>query len=110
MPTEGDQPAATGSRCDLHFAWAPPSGRVKVTYRAEVLEYQAEGDRYICRLAEIVSIERNGSGEAVTDETLRGLLGKCVRVPREALDGMVLPLKMATLSGGLARPYFFNIE
>ena len=116
---------------DLHFAWSPPSGRVKAAYRAEVIEYQAEGDRYVCRLVELVAVERSsvrvpqggfardadsehspasGLGEEVSEETLRGLIGKYVRVPGEALNGMVLPLKMATLTGGLARAYFYDAE
>ena len=92
----------------IHFAWSPPSGRVKAAYRVDVLEYQAKGDRYICRLVELASVERSGSGDEVNDERLRGLLGKCVRVPGEGLNGMVLPLKMATLDGTLSRPYFFD--
>ena len=116
---------------NLHFAWSPPSGRVKAAYRAEVIEYQAEGDRYVCRLVELIAIERGGArvpqggftrdaglehvqksrpGEEVSDDILRGLIGKRVRVPGEALSGMVLPLKMATLTGGLARPYFYDAE
>jgi len=95
---------------DLHFAWSPPSGRVKAAYRAEVIEYQTEGDRYVCRLAELVAVDRSGPSEEVSDEMLRGLIGKRVRVPGEALSGMVLPLKMATLTGGLARAYFYDAE
>ncbi|HLF28627.1 MAG TPA: hypothetical protein VJG32_20025 [Anaerolineae bacterium] len=95
---------------ELHFAWSPPSGQVQATYRAEMLAYQAVGDRYVCRLVELLVVERTGSSAEVSDETLRGLIGKCVRAPAEALDGIVLPLKLATLTGGLARPYFFNAE
>lgn len=91
---------------ELRFVWSPPSGRVKATYRAEVMVFQAKGDRYLCRLAELIAVER--SGDEPGDETLRGLIGKYVRVPREALDGIALPLKMATLTGALARPYFFD--
>ena len=94
----------------IRFAWSPPAGRVKAAYRAEVREYLADGDRYVCQLAELVAVERSGSSEDVSDEALRGLVGKCVRVPREALSGMTLPLKMATLTGSLAHPYFFSAE
>ncbi len=94
----------------LRFAWSPPAGWVTAAFRAEALEYQSAGDRYICRLVELVTVERKGSPSGVSDETLRGLTGKCVRVPGEALNGMTLPLKMSTLTGGLAQPYFFDTE
>jgi len=95
----------------LHFAWSPPGGRVKANYRAEVVRYEVEGDRYICRLTDLVEVDRSGATDAITDPMLRGLTGKYARVPREALmTQMLLPLKVATLTGGLRRPYFFNLE
>jgi hypothetical protein len=95
----------------LHFAWSPPGGRVKANYRAEVRRYEAEGDRYVCRLIDLVEVDRSGATDAITDPMLRGLTGKYARVPREALmTQMLLPLKVATLTGGLRRPYFFNLE
>ena len=94
---------------DLHFAWSPSSGRVKATYRAEVIRHEPEGQRDVCRLIELVEIQRTGSGDEITDEMLRGLIGKCVRVPHEALGSdVILPLKVTTLTGGLRRPYFFD--
>jgi hypothetical protein len=90
----------------LHFAWSSSSGRVKAAYRAEVLNDQSDDDRFVCRLSELLAVER--AGDTPGDEALRGLIGKHVRVPREALDGTTLPLKMATLTGGLSRPYFFD--
>jgi len=75
-------------------------------YRAEVIEYQPAGDRYVCRLSELLSIERTDAGDEPGEDALRGLIGKVVRVPPEALHGTTLPLKMATLTGGLRRPYF----
>ena len=81
---------------------------MRATFRAEVIQYEVDGDRYVCRLMELVAVERSGSSQAVSDERLRNLVGKYVRVPGEALNGAVLPLKMSTLSGGLARPYFFD--
>ena len=94
---------------DLHFAWSPPSGRIKATYRAEVIRYEPEGHRDVCRLIELVGIQRAGPADEITDEMLRGLVGKCARVPHEALDSdVILPLKVSTLTGGLRRPYFFD--
>ena len=94
----------------LSFAWSSPSGRVKAVYRAEVLRREVESDRCVCRLLELVGVERSGSSEEVSDAALRALIDKCVRVPGEALNGLTLPLKMATLTGGLTRPYFFDEE
>jgi hypothetical protein len=92
---------------ELHFAWSSPWGRVTATYRAAVLRDEAAGDRYVCRLTELAGVERSAP-EAIDEDILRGLIGKCVRVPRQALNGITLPLKMSTLTGGLTRPYFFD--
>jgi hypothetical protein len=62
----------------------------------------------VCRLVELLLVDRSQPDEIVSDDALRGLIGKCVRVPREALNGSILALKIATLTGGLARPYFFD--
>jgi hypothetical protein len=94
----------------LRFAWSPAPERIRATYRAEVIQYEVDGDRYVCRLMELFTVERSGSGQAVSDERLRDLVGKYVRVPGEALNGDVLPLKMSTLTGDLARPYFFDTK
>jgi len=51
----------------------------------------------VCRLVELISVERSQPDEVVSDDALRSLIGKCVRAPREALNGSVL-----------ARPYFFD--
>ena len=92
----------------LRFGWSPSSGRVKATYRAEVIAHIVESERYLCRLVEMTGVERRGASDEVDDGVLRALIGKYVRVPREALDGLVLPLKMATLTETLVHPYFFD--
>jgi len=92
----------------IRFAWSTASSRIQATYRIQVLRYEAGGDRCVCRLVELISVDRNQPDEAVSDEILRSLVGKCVRVPSEALNGTTLLLKVATLTGGLARPYFFD--
>jgi len=106
------RPGAPNSETDrvmVRFAWSPPSGRVMAAYRAEVIRHEPEGRREVCRLIELVEIQRDGSGSEISDDVLRGLIGQCARVPREALSrDMILPLKIATLTGGLRRPYFFN--
>jgi hypothetical protein len=92
----------------LRFGWSPDAGRVRATYRAEVLAHLVESERVVCRLIELTGVERWGANDAVNDQVLRGLIGKQVRVPREALDGLVLPLKMSTLTETRANPYFFD--
>jgi hypothetical protein len=79
------------------------------SYRAEVIRYEPEGRRDVCRLSELVDVTRAGSGEEISDAMLRGLIGKLARVPHEALNSdLILPLKITTLTGGLRRPYFFD--
>jgi hypothetical protein len=92
----------------IRFAWSAASGHVQATYRIDVLRYEPGGDRTVCRLVELISVERSQPDEGVSDDALCGLIGKCVRAPREALNGPILALKMTTLTGGLARPYFFD--
>jgi hypothetical protein len=93
---------------DVHFSWSPSTGRVKATYRAEIERHEPEGNRYLCKLIELVETSGLQSGSELTLEILHGLVGKHLRVPQPALDGVVLPLKMSTLTGGLRRPYFFD--
>jgi hypothetical protein len=102
---------------DLHFAWSPPTGLVRATYRAEVERYEPKGDRFQCKLLELIqageqqSHHKTGivpSGSELTRDMLDHLVGQHVLVPREALNGLTLRLKMTTLTGGLKRPYFFN--
>ncbi len=101
MPEQGDQTT-------LRFAWSPSTGMVRATYRAEVESYEPRGDRFQCRLLELVKASGVHAGSELTQELLDGLVGKHVLVPREGLNGLVLRLKMTTLTGGLKHPYFFD--
>ncbi len=102
MPEQGDQTA-------LRFAWSPPSaGMVRATYRVEVESYEPRGDRFQCKLLELVEASEIQSGSELTQEMLDRLVGQHVLVPREGLNGLILRLKMTTLTGGLKKPYFFN--
>jgi hypothetical protein len=102
---------------DLHFAWSPATGLVRATYRAEVERYEPKGDRFQCKLLELIqasglqSHQKTGivpSGSELTSDMIEHLVGQHVLVPREALNGLTLRLKMTTLTGGLKRPYFFT--
>ncbi|NTU64230.1 MAG: hypothetical protein HGB05_12725 [Chloroflexi bacterium] len=81
---------------------------VRVTYRVEVEGYEPRGDRFQCKLVELVEASGVRSGSELTREMLDRLVGQHVLVPREGLNGLILRLKMTTLTGGLKKPYFFN--
>ena len=103
MPEQGDQTT-------LRFAWSPSTGMVRATYRVEVESYEPRGDRFQCKLLEIIEASGVRSGSELTQEMLDRLVGQHVLVPREGLNGLVLRLKMTTLTGGLKKPYFFNLS
>jgi hypothetical protein len=97
-----------GTQLPLRFAWSPSTGLVRATYRVEVESYEPRGDRFQCKLLELVEASGVRSGSELTQEMLDRLVGQHVLVPREGLNGLILRLKMTTLTGGLKRPYFFN--
>jgi hypothetical protein len=98
-----------GIQLPLGFAWSPPSaGMVRATYRVEVESYEPRGDRFQCKLLELVEVSGIQSGSELTQEMLDQLVDQHVLVPREGLNGLILRLKMTTLTGGLKRPYFFD--
>jgi len=98
----------TGEYLPLRFAWSPATGMVRVTYRVEVESYEPRGDRFQCKIVELVEASGVRSGSELTQEMLERLVGQHVLVPREGLNDLILRLKMTTLTGGLKKPYFFN--
>jgi hypothetical protein len=94
----------------LRFAWSPSTGLVRATYRVEVESYEPRGDRFQCKIVELVEASGVRSDGELTQEMLDRLVGLHVLVPREGLNGLILRLKMTTLTGGLKRPYFFNLS
>jgi hypothetical protein len=97
-----------GAQLPLRFAWSPSTGMVRATYRVEVESCEPRGDRFRCRLLELVEASGVRAGSDLTQEMLEQLVGQHVLVPREGLSGLILRLKMTTLTGGLKKPYFFN--
>ena len=81
---------------------------VHATFKVEVERYEPKGDRYQCRLIELVDAGGIQAGSELTRDMITRLVGQHVLVPHEALDGLVLRLKMSTLTGGLKKPYFFE--
>jgi hypothetical protein len=94
----------------LRFAWSPSTGMVRATYRVEVESYEPRGDRFQCRLLDLVEASGVRSDSELTQAMLDRLVGQHVRVPREGLNGLILRLKMTTLTGGLKKPYFFSLS
>ncbi len=92
----------------LRFAWSPATGMVRATYRVEVENFEPRGDRFQCKLLELVEANGIRSGSELTQEMLDRLVDQHVLVPREGLNGLILRLKMTTLTGGLKKPYFFH--
>ena len=117
-PSEVEDSIKPGQQFALHFAWSPPSaGMVRATYRVEVERYEPKGDRFQCKLLELIQVsglqshQKTGivpPGSELTRDMIEHLVGQRVLVPREALNGLTLRLKMTTLTGGLKRPYFFT--
>ncbi len=99
-----------GHQFDLNFAWSPSTGMVRAIYKAEIERYEPKGDRYQCKLIDLVEARGVRSGSELSIEMIRNLIGQHVLVPHEAIDGMILRLKMSTLTGGLKKPYFFNVQ
>ena len=97
-----------GTQLPLRFVWSPSTGMVRATYQVEVESYEPRGDRFQCKLLELVEASGILSGSELTQEMLDGLIGQHVLVPREGLNGLTLRLKMTTLTGGLKKSYFFN--
>src|SRR5512135_3524634 len=98
-----------GHQFDLHFAWAPSTGMVRATYRAEIERYEPKGDRVQCKLIELVEARGVKADSELSPAMISNLIGQHVLVPHEALDGIILRLKMSTLTGGLKKPYFFKV-
>ena len=97
-----------GDQLALHFAWSPATGLVRASFRAEVEYYEPKGDRFQCKLLELIEAKGIQADSELTPEMIDRLVGQHVLVPREALHGLILRLKMTTLTGGLKKPYFFR--
>lgn len=98
----------SGTQLLLRFAWSPSTGLVRATFRAEVTGYEPKGDRFKCRLIELVELSGIQSGSELTRDMIHRLIGQSALIPRDGLNGLTLRLKLTTLTGGLKRPYFFT--
>ncbi len=99
-----------GDIFSLHVGWKLPGGhRLEVTFAAQVEALERDKNRLRCRLLQIQSA---GGSQPENDvapyylERVLALVGKRALVPLEALQGIVLPLRLATLTGEHA--FFFD--
>jgi hypothetical protein len=100
----------TGDRFPVRMGWTLPDGtRLRVTFQAEVEDLEPDKNRIRCRLLEI----RAASGSRPEEEIdplylnhVMDLIGKRALIPLEARQGIVLPLRLATLIG--EHHYFFD--
>jgi hypothetical protein len=106
-----DQPdlPRPGDTFPVHVGWTLPDGhRLRVTFKVRVEALELDKNRLRCRLLRIQSA---GGSQPKVDvdpfyfERVTELVGKRALVPLDALRGVVLPLRLATLTG--EHPYFF---
>ena len=94
----------------VDMGWKLPDGhRLQVTFEAQVEAVELEKNRMRCRLLEIQGAQ-GSQPEILIDPyyfgQVMGLVGKRAMIPLDALEGMVLPLRLATLTG--EHDYFFD--
>lgn len=103
-----DGQAAILIEFDLQCGWrATNSSRLLATFRAQVLgKDEGRSDRVLVRLSELVEWSWQGTSDESLLPHLHRLIGRRALVAPQALEGMRLPLKLATLSGEMR--YFFE--
>jgi hypothetical protein len=97
-----DQPQA-GDTYPIHIGWQlPDATRLEVTFRVQVEGVELDKNRIRCRLLQIQAASGNRPESEVDPryfEHLMRLIGKQAALPLDALQGVVLPLRLATLTG-----------
>jgi len=93
---------------DLLCGWQATNGsRLLATFRAQVLgKDTGRSDRVIVRLSELTEWSWQGAPDESLLPHLRALTGKQALITPQALEGLRLPLKLATLTGELR--FFFD--
>jgi hypothetical protein len=92
----------------VNMAWALPDGhRLRVTFESQVEAVELDGNRLRIR---VLKIQAAGGSQPESEvepyflERVMALIGKHAQVPLDTLQGIVLPLRLATLTG--EHPYF----
>jgi hypothetical protein len=102
-----DQPQP-GDTFPVHMGWTLPDGhRLQVTFEAQVEALELDKNRMRCLLLRVQAA--NGSQpESEVDsyyfDRVMELVGKRALIPLDALQSVVLPLRLATLTG--EHPFF----
>jgi hypothetical protein len=99
-----------GDTFSVHMGWTLPGGdRLHVTFQVEVEALEPDRNRMRCRLLRIEQATGT-TPEAEVDpgyfQRVLDLVGKRANIPLEAREGLVLPLRLATLTG--EHGYFFD--
>jgi hypothetical protein len=92
----------------VNMAWTLPDGhRLRVTFESQVEAVEWDKNRLCIQLLKIQEA-RGSQPESEVEpyflERVMGLIGKRAQVPIDTLRGIVLPLRLATLTG--EHPYF----
>lgn len=83
--------------------------RLEVTFKVRVEALELDRYRMHCQLLQVQAVSGNRPESQVDPfcfERVMNLIGKRAMIPLEALGGIVLPLRLATLTG--EHPYFFD--
>lgn len=92
-----------GDTFSVHMGWKLPGGNhLQVTFKAQVEALELDKNRMHCRLLEVQAASGNRPQAAVDPyyfERVMELVGKRALIPVDALGGIVLPLRLATLTG-----------
>jgi hypothetical protein len=92
-----------GDVIPVHMAWTLPDGhRLRVTFEAQVEAVELGRNRLCVQLLKIQTASGSQPESEVEPyylERVMGLIGKRAQAPLDALHGIVLPLRLATLMG-----------
>jgi hypothetical protein len=96
------------TKFDLFCGWQATNGsRLRATFRTEVVgKDEGRSDRVLVRLGELAQFSWQGAPDESLLPHLRALTGKRALVAPQALEGLRLPLKLATLTGQMR--FFFE--
>jgi hypothetical protein len=99
-----------GDTFPVHMGWKlPAGGQLQVTVQAQVEALESDKNRMRCRILEVQAASGNRPESEVDPiyfERVMGLIGKQALFPLDALQGIVLPLRLATLTG--EHHFFFD--
>jgi hypothetical protein len=101
-----------GDTFPVHMGWRLPDGnQLRVMFEVQVEAVELEMNRMRCQL---LSIQAAGGSRPESEvdplyfELVLGLVGRRAMIPLDARQGIVLPLRLATLMGQHA--YFFDLD